>query len=248
MPAQKTPFGPFKLEVLRWYALCIFAFSVAFLALNVYSLDTNNIAPFLIASIVVHSAAVVIACYLFARPGCWPFFVLVHIIQGLHFGVFAGEIMGLMIYSVGWLMAYHVGFFEKYAGRKLVLCALPFLVMMSTQLFRSPRTFFIDLAETAVFVIMFTVIYLLFQKDKAPETAGPGVLKPPLVLKDYGLTGRDIAIIRGIEKGLSYQEIGGTVFLSESSIKQHAHRIFAKFKAANLSEFHHLLAEHHVEY
>ena len=62
---------------------------------------------------------------------------------------------------------------------------------------------------------------------------GASTISPPL---RWGLTQREIDILRGVAKGLSDKEIASTLFLSESTVKTHLRTIYHKLKLRNRAQ------------
>ena len=55
-------------------------------------------------------------------------------------------------------------------------------------------------------------------------------------IKNYGLSSRELEVLRFIVKGLSNPEIAKNMLISESTVKAHVSNIFRKIKVKNRIE------------
>jgi DNA-binding CsgD family transcriptional regulator len=71
--------------------------------------------------------------------------------------------------------------------------------------------------------------------------AGPGTVLPILAAA-YGLTGRELEVIRGVLAGQSTREISASLYISGYSVQGHLKAIFAKVGGGSRGELDHRLA------
>lgn len=81
--------------------------------------------------------------------------------------------------------------------------------------------------------ILFTAIGVWFgvkgfRNPKETATSSPSIKVSPSI--DLGLTERETEVLEGIAAGLSNREIADKLFLSESTVKTHARKLFDKLE------------------
>jgi len=87
------------------------------------------------------------------------------------------------------------------------------------------------------FIFFFVGLYFNYQAQKKPavEKITSGQISEPKIdyeqLRKTGLTQREHEVLIKMAEGLSNQEIGGALFLSENTIKTHVSNILFKLNA-----------------
>lgn len=81
----------------------------------------------------------------------------------------------------------------------------------------------------AAVVLVALGIYLggNFRKEKVVEVSPPAEIDEERIA-DLGISQRELEVLRLISQGLSNQEIGERLFISESTIKTHVSNLFVK--------------------
>ncbi|KAA2262254.1 response regulator transcription factor [Solihabitans fulvus] len=77
------------------------------------------------------------------------------------------------------------------------------------------------------------LVAALTRRDEPPQRRPETPRRPE---SPNGLTAREVEVLRLIAKGLSNQEIAGTLFIGESTVKTHINNAFAKIGASNRAE------------
>lgn len=69
------------------------------------------------------------------------------------------------------------------------------------------------------------------KREEAPETAAPA--HSP---EDYGLSERELQVLKALSDGLSNREIGGKLFISEGTVRNYISSVYAKMDVRNRAE------------
>ncbi|MFJ2557816.1 MULTISPECIES: response regulator [unclassified Streptomyces] len=74
------------------------------------------------------------------------------------------------------------------------------------------------------------------QSTVAQSRGGPRSTPAPHYREEFGLSSREVEIMKLIASGMSNQQIAATCFISEKTVKNHINRIFAKLHCRSRSE------------
>lgn len=75
------------------------------------------------------------------------------------------------------------------------------------------------------------IVAVTASEPRAPGAAGGTFVRDDARVAVLGLTRRELEILACIAEGLSNQEIGARLFVSENTVKTHASRVFDKLDA-----------------
>lgn len=138
-------------------------------------------------------------------------------------------------------------FGTKYKMRTLVigfglltLCLLVLFKVAEVQYSQGNARLEIIVALAAV-LFFFIGYYVNLRSNKNTGSDPPGITKSsqspespnPDQIKKMGLTSRELEVLEKMAMGLSNQEIGQALFLSESTIKTHVSNILLKMEVKN---------------
>jgi len=122
----------------------------------------------------------------------------------------------------------------------LTLCLLILFKVAEVQVMQGNAR--LEIAVALAAIVFFFVGYYVNQKSTPkPVVAGSlfhealkSIVSPnPEQLKKLGLTSRELEVLEKMAQGLSNQEIGQALFLSESTIKTHVSNILLKMDVKN---------------
>jgi DNA-binding CsgD family transcriptional regulator len=83
-------------------------------------------------------------------------------------------------------------------------------------------------------------VALIIEPAKSADVA-------PLIIEAYGLTGRELEVIRAIARGLGTSEIAAELYLSPHTVRDHVKAAFEKVGVSSRGELvHRVFAEHYA--
>ncbi|GHT51074.1 hypothetical protein FACS1894102_6910 [Spirochaetia bacterium] len=110
---QKLTFTKQDQDALRVYAILCLVVSIVLLVVNITTFDADMIRPIIIFSIAANTVCTIMSLVLVLQPCFWQLFTTLLVIHGLKMGLWGGDVLGLIFYATGWIIAYKAGFFAK---------------------------------------------------------------------------------------------------------------------------------------
>lgn len=245
-------FSAVQVRVLRAYAVIFLLVSAV---LTTHSIDNfgNYNQPWVsLLHISINILTALLSGILIYKPHRWQLWTLLHAVLGLHLGFFYGELLGMLIYSAGWLIAQRAGFFRTAKKRKIAFITVIFTMLCLYQLYQKGACFFTNLAKVAFASVVYIVIAVLFHEEIIPEKTNNDTEKnihhqksrKNINLNEYGLSERELYYINALLNSMPYKTIAGKLHVSESTVKKGMSVLFLKFGVKCREDFDGFIKEH----
>lgn len=165
--------------------------------------------------------------------------------------------LGVFLYCLGIVLLFCYGYLKSKQTAKIAVCTIVLFISFLPILYKSTFTFCMALAY--LFFVLFSYFHLYFvikenllelfpflaDKISNRELPEPG---SAIKLADYGLSERQITIIKEYKKGAAnYKKLAGSLYTSESTIKQEMSKICKNLGVKNVEMLLLVLNQYEIE-
>ena len=169
------------------------------------------------------------------KPTLFYIYTVAFSIWGFLYIIDGGDTTGFLLVTVAAGFAYKGGSFAKHKVLEILGFVLPTFAAVLSQIRFDPSVYIQTFIAFFGYLILLFIIFNVFFTEHSRRISG--AIQSTLDLKQFGLTEEEIYLLKEVQKGKTYKEIGYEINLTDSSIKRKFCSIFNKLGVLNLQDF-----------